>query len=146
MKAMKLAVLALGISLSGLAAAHTDEYLDTVKTPNGGQMRMAGAYHYELVIKPATKSGTNDVVVYLTDHAGKEIDAKGATGTATILAGGKTTVALTPQGKNVLKGSGSFALDPSLKAVVSIGLPGKQAEQARFTPLAVKPMPVDHKH
>lgn len=146
MKAAKWAVLALGIGLSGLAAAHSDDYLDTVKTPNGGQMRMAGPYHYELVIKPAKKAGANDVVVYLTDHAGKEVDAKGATGTATILAGGKTTVTLTPEGKNVLKGSGNFAMDPNLKAVVSVRFPGKAAEQARFTPLAAKAMPVDHKH
>ena len=145
MKTVKLAVLALGIGLSSLVVAHSDEHLDTIKALNGGQMRMAGPYHYELVIKPAAKSGTNDVLVYLTDHAGKEIEVKRATGTATILAGGKTTVTLTPKGKNVLKGSGNFAMNPNLKAVVSIALPGKQAEQARFTPFAVKAMPASHK-
>ena len=34
----------------GAALAHTDEYLDSMKAPNGGQLRMAGVYHYELVV------------------------------------------------------------------------------------------------
>ena len=30
-----------------------DATLDKMKTPHGGQMRMAGAYHFELVLNPA---------------------------------------------------------------------------------------------
>lgn len=136
MKLLNVAVLAFSIGFSGAAAAHADEYLDTVKAPNGGQLRMAGAYHYELVIKPAGKGNANDVLVYVTDHANKEIDTKGATGTVTVLSGSKASVVLKPEGKNLMKGSGNFGLNPKLKAVVSIALPGQQPEQARFTPLA----------
>jgi len=34
--------------------AHTDEYLDTQKAPHGGQLRMAGIYHFELVVVSIT--------------------------------------------------------------------------------------------
>ena len=146
MKFLKLAVMALSIGVAGVAAAHTDDYLDTVKAPHGGQLRMAGGYHYELVIKPAGKDNANEVLVYVTDHGGKEVNVTGASGSATILSNGKATVQLKPEGKNLMKGSGSFAASPNLKAVVSIGLAGQQPEQARFTPLATKMAESDHMH
>lgn len=146
MKLLKVAVLAFSIGFSGAAAAHADEYLDTVKAPNKGQLRMAGLYHYELVIKPTGKGKTNEVLVYVTDHADQQIDTKGAAGTATILSDSKASVVLKPEGKNVMKGSGNFGLNPNLKAVVSITLPGQQPEQARFTPLAPNPNHDGQKH
>ena len=46
-------------SALGLASptlfAHTDDVLDTQKAPNGGQLRMAGVYHYELVVANDSK-------------------------------------------------------------------------------------------
>lgn len=146
MKLLKLIVMALSIGAAGVAAAHSNDYLDTVQAPNGGQLRMAGGYHYELVIKPAGKDNANEVLVYVTDHAGKEVSVAGATGTATILSNGKATVQLKPEGKNLMKGAGNFAASPSLKAVVSIGLAGQQPEQARFTPFAAKLAESDHMH
>ena len=51
--------------------AHTDDYLDTVPGAHGGQLRMGGAYHFELVVSPtATADKASVVKVYLTDHAG----------------------------------------------------------------------------
>ena len=68
--------------LSSVAChAHSDEYLDSQPTPHGGQMHMAGAYHFELLAKP------NELTVYLTDHAGTKIPSNGATGSATVLSG-----------------------------------------------------------
>jgi len=132
-----MAALAGLFSASG-AYAHTDEYLDTQAAPHGGQLRMASVYHFELVVvKESQQAKNNPVVVYVTDHAGARVSTVGAKGTVTILAGkAKTTVNLTPEGDNALKGSGSYASTPDLKAVVSITLAGKSAEQARFTPLA----------
>ncbi|MDP2751944.1 MAG: hypothetical protein Q8O31_04975 [Rhodocyclaceae bacterium] len=116
------------------ALAHTDEYLDTQKTPNGGQMRMAGLYHFELLAKNG-----QDVVVFVTDHAGTKISTTGASGTATILSGkSKTTLTLTPDGDNRLKGIGKYAATPDMKVVTSLVIAGKPAEQARFTPLATQ--------
>ena len=46
-----------------------------------------------------------------------------------------------------MKGVAKYASMPGTKAVVSITLAGKQAEQARFTPLAVaKDTHTDHTH
>ena len=100
---------------------------------------MAGIYHYELVLaKDANEAKESPVVVYLTDHAGQKIPSAGAAGTATILAGKlKASVTLQPDGDNRLKGIAKYAAVSDLKAVVSITLPGKAAEQARFTPLAI---------
>lgn len=125
------------LAVSGGASAHGDEYLDTVQAPNGGQLRMAGSYHYELeVVKDSRQAKDNPIVVHVTDHAGQKIATAGATGTATILAGKeKATVALAPDGDNRMKGRARYASIPGLKAVVSITLPGKAPEQARFTPL-----------
>lgn len=135
------------------AFAHSDEYLDTQKTPNGGQQRMAGIYHFELVVaKDSKEAKDNPVVVYVTDHANAKISTVGAGGTATILAGKqKASVKLVPDGDNRLKGVGKYASTVDMKVVVSITLAGKPAEQARFTPLAA-PLAAandghtDHKH
>lgn len=122
---------------TGAALAHSDEYLDTQQTPNGGQLRMAGIYHFELVVaKDSKEAKDNPVVVYVTDHAGTKVPTAGAKGTVTILSGkAKATVNLAPDGDNRLKGSGTYASTPDMKAVVSVTLSGKAAEQARFTPL-----------
>lgn len=131
---------------AGAAYAHDDAYLDTQKAPNGGQLRMAGPYHYELVLaKGGTEATENPVVVYVTDHAGQKVATGGAAGTATILAGKlKAAATLKPDGDNRLKGVAKYAATPDTKVVVSITLPGKQPEQARFTPLAA--VRDGHKH
>lgn len=129
--------------------AHTDEFLDTQKAPNGGQLRMAGDYHYELVVAKSSKEAKdNEVVVYVTDHAGAKVSTGGVSGTATILAAkAKSTTKLTPDGENRLKGTARYLSAPDMKVVVSITFPGKAAEQARFTPLAAtKDGHTDHKH
>lgn len=154
MKPMQSLLFSAALTLAGSSAfAHSDEFLDTQKTPNGGQQRMAGVYHFELVVaKDSKEARDNPVVVYVTDHANAKIPTVGAGGTATILVGKqKASVKLLPDGDNRLKGVAKYASTPDMKVVVSITLPGKPAEQARFTPLAV-PLAVakdghtDHKH
>lgn len=146
MKRITLAVLTGLTFAAGAALAHDDAYLDTQKAPNGGQLRMAGPYHYELVLaKDAGATQESPVVVYVTDHAGAKIPTAGAKGSATILAGKlKATAELKPDGDNRLKGAAKYAATPETKAVVSVTLAGKQPEQARFTPLAVASD--EHKH
>src|SRR4030065_1995560 len=115
MKYLNPSILALALLVSQSALAHTDEYLDTLAAPHGGQLRMVEQYHYELVVK------ANEVSVYVTDHAGKKFDTRGATGTATLLSGkSKASVKLTPAGDNQMKGSGKFELAPGMKVVVSM--------------------------
>lgn len=130
MKHLNPSILALALLFSQSAFAHTDEYLDTLAAPHGGQLRMVQQYHFELVVK------ANEVSVYVTDHNGKHFDTQGASGTATILSGkNKTTVKLNPAGGNQMKGSAQFELAPDMKVVVSIALAGQTAVQGRFTPM-----------
>ena len=98
--------------------------------PNGGQIKDAGKHHLELVVKE------NALTVYVTDAKSQKIMIKGASGTATVLAGKNTAnVKLEPSGENALAGSGRFETAPDMKVVVSLTLPGENPVQARFTPL-----------
>lgn len=134
----KSALIISSMALTQMANAHTDEYLDTVVAPHGGQLRMAGPYHYELVLK------TNELTLYLTDHAGTKIASTGASGTAVILSSkGKASIRLSPAGDNMIRGSGQFEAVPDMKVAVSIALPGQGAQQARFTPLQKISAPVN---
>lgn len=150
MKLLRLAPVLAGLTFAtGAALAHDDAYLDTQKAPNGGQLRMAGPYHFELVLAKNTAAAQeNPLVVYVTDHAGAKIPTAGASGSATILAGKlRAAATLQPDGDNRLKGVARYASTPDTKVAVSVTLPGKQPEQARFTPYAVaKDVHTDHKH
>ena len=137
--------LAFAMAFGALSAkAHDNAYLDTLRAPNGGQVRMTGMYHYELVVvKNSKEVKENPVQVFVTDHAGEKIATAGAAGHVTLLAGKlKASVTLAPDGDNRLKGMAKYASRPDMKAVVSITLAGKPPEQARFTPLAG----VNHQH
>ncbi len=103
--------------------------------PNGGQVRDAGKYHLELVVKNTA------LTVYVTGAKDAKVATQGATGSATVLAGKTTSsVKLEPSGGNALAGGGSFQTAPDMKVVVSVTLPGQPPVQARFTPLE-KPKP-----
>ncbi len=118
------------------AFAHDDAYLDAQKAPNGGQLRMAGPLHYELVTaSDAVASRESPVIVYVTDHAGAPVETAGAIGAATIVAGpSRSTAALAPDGGNRMRGIARYVRSPDLKVVVSITFSGGTTEQARFTP------------
>jgi hypothetical protein len=155
MKTLNALIFTAAMLTGATVLAHTDEILDTQKSPNGGQLRMAGVHHFELVVAKGSKeTRDNPVVVFVTDHAGAKIPTVGAVGTATILANKqKASVTLVPDGDNRLKGVGKYASTPDMKVVVSVTVAGKAAEQARFTPLApmapaaaAKDGHMDHKH
>ena len=115
--------------------AHTDEALDAISSPHGGQVRAAGPYHLELVAKDG------DLVLRVTDHANNEINTIGGEGKASIQrgkTGSKITVKLEPSENNMFKGSGEFQIDPETVIVVFVKLPEQEAYAARFTPLKPK--------
>ena len=129
--------------------AHDDAHLGTLRSVNGGQLRVAGIYQLELVMLKGSKNTNEDqLVVYVTDHAGTKIPSAGASATATILTGKvKTTANLISDGDNRLKGTAKYASDANVKVVLAVSMPGKSIEQARFTPFAaVKDEHMDHKH
>ena len=125
----------LGMAITLPTWAHTDDYLDTLTTAHGGQLRMAGPYHLELVAKE------KELVLYVTDHGDNPVKTEGGTAKATIQIGkGKagTTVKLEPAGENQMKGLGEFTLKPESVIVVFVKLAGDEAQSARFTPLKPK--------
>jgi len=133
---------------AGQVWAHSDEALDSQKSQNGGQVRMAGAYHLELVMSKDSKTAKeNPVAVYVTDHAGNKVPSSGISANMTLLDGkNKSNIELKADGGNRLQGVATYALNPKLKAVVSITIKGQQ-EQVRFTPFAAPTSSHgDHKH
>ena len=120
------------------AWAHVDEYFDSIEAPHGGQLRMVGPYHLELVTKDS------EVTVYVTDHADSKITTDGGLGKATIETGQtRTQVGLHPVGDNMLKGAGVFTITPETVVIVFIRLPDQDAHSARFMPLRPKGAPVE---
>lgn len=114
--------------MSGNAAAHTDEYLDSQPSPHGGQVRMTDLYHLEMLVKDG------DITVYVMDHGNQPLPSAGMQATATVLVGeSKTEVKLEPAGDNLLKGKGEFKSADDMKVLLSV-TPAPQL--ARFTPLA----------
>lgn len=136
MKTLSSLFAALALAVGGAAFAHDDATLHGMKAPHGGQLRAAGAHHYELVVAaPGSKGDALPVSVYVTDHAGTKVPVAGGSGSVTLLSGGqKATIALQPAGDNELKGSGAYVPKHDLKAIVSVTLPGQPAGQARFEP------------
>ncbi len=113
--------------------AHSDDYFDARPSPHGGQVRMSGAYHFELVMDEKA------IVVYVTDHADQPIATTGAVGTLEIRAAGeKTVVDLMPGDGNILKSTSAWpgTLTPDLKAQLSVTFPNKKPSKAKFTPFA----------
>lgn len=139
------------IALAGLLAgatpalAHDDATLDKTSAPHGGQSRMAGPYHFELVVAPAADPAKDaPLTVYVTDHDGAKVPTAGAKGSATILGGGaKAALMLSPSGDNAMSGQGAYRSSIDMKVVVSITLAGQPARSARFTPMS-RMSPADH--
>jgi hypothetical protein len=137
----------MGIALAAVvpapAWAHTAKYFDSHPAPHGGQKRMAGPYHIELVTKPG------EVTVYLTTHAEKDVPTAGGEGKAVVHdASGKevATIRLAPAGDNIFKGKGNYQLDQDSTVVVFVKMPGQEAWAAEFTPLAPKASAAMHDH
>jgi hypothetical protein len=122
------------IVIAGSASAHDDATLATMKAPHGGQLKVAGGWHLELMQKAGDASGANTLTVYVTDHNGTAISSAGMKGSATILTGkDKQSATLLPDGENRLKAIASYDRKAKPKIVVSVTGDGK-SEQARFTP------------
>jgi hypothetical protein len=123
----RLALLGLLVLPCGAASAHSNEYLMTITGEHGGMVRMADAYHFEVV------AGDGEVHVWVTDHGGTSQSTAGASGSATILTGkNKMSVKLAPQGENELLGKDAkIKLDKHSKIVLAVTMKGQ-------SPLLVK--------
>jgi len=140
MHRLAFAILLLGF-WSAPVRAHSDEYFAMHPTPHGGQMRMAGPYHLELLV-------SKDVLtLYVTDHSGNNVDTTGGSAKVIITSGKKKryVVILSAAGDNALRGGGEFKLGKSNTASVLVALPGQEPQRAKFT-LSGKAPKKSHKH
>ncbi|WP_449409699.1 hypothetical protein [Methylobacterium komagatae] len=109
---MKPSILALVLVLALPVAANAQGH--SHKGPNGGELIDVAGGHAEFVDTPT------EIALHLSDEDGKPVSAKGATGKATILSGGKTeTVDLAPAGGAKLAGALTKPLASGDKVVVS---------------------------
>lgn len=127
-----LPILAISALLSSTPVlSHTAEYFDSIETAHGGQMRMAGPYHLELVIEG------QQLRLYVTDHADTPQDATGLKARVVVLdQGRKASVALQVSDENHrLDGKLEFRPGQAVKAIAIVE--GEHGSfQARFTPLS----------
>ena len=159
------AAVCMATTLGTPALAHDEATLDAMPSAHGGQLRMAGIYHFELVVAPAAVAGQGvPVHVYVTDHLGQKIATAQASGSASFVNGkARTQVALAPEGDNGLTGVLPQLPKRGTQALVSIApVPGQAPVQAKFTRLQAKllaaaahplpdaqathDMPADHAH
>jgi hypothetical protein len=94
---------------------------------HGGKVVETSSHH---LVELVASDGVLEVHV-MHDDGTPETVAK-ATGTATILSGGKKQEIALVAGDSSLKGSGSFKPGPGTIIVVTIKTPGHKPEQARF--------------
>lgn len=118
--------------LSALSVgAHKAKDSGPVTAHHGGQALAAGPYHLELV------ATDGELTLYVTDHSDKTIPTDGAKAKATIQHGtekARTQVELEPSGENILKGTGTFTINPDTGVMVFLRMPEQNAYAARFTP------------
>lgn len=123
---MKLAAMLLMSALAltpGVAFAHGE----APKASHGGLVQEAQEFWIELVV-----SGT-DVTVYVLDDAQKPVPPSQVSGSATVLAGGKSyKVDLSPAASNSLQGKLPVAATGRVVAVVALKIADKVLS-ARFT-------------
>ena len=110
------------------ARAHTDAYFDQMQTAHGGQVRMAGPYHLELVVRG------QEVTLYVNDHADDPIVVAEGSAKVIIRSGRRSrwVVVLMPAGDNLLRGTGEFKLGKLNDVSVLIALPGADPQRAQF--------------
>ncbi|SDZ13253.1 hypothetical protein [Nitrosomonas sp. Nm58] len=131
------------VMMSHFALAHTDEYLATVKAPHGGQLRVAGPFHLELVAKDG------ELTLYITDHGDKPVSTSGGQGKANIQVGKdgeRKSVTLEPVYANIMKGKGDFQITPETSVAVFIAIPEHETQGAQFMPQAPKGEKEDQDH
>ena len=120
-KLIALTAIAVGLAVSAQALAHG------AKPKHGGVVHSAGDLSFELVGKDGK------AVIYVDDH-GAKLPTVGATGTLTVLSGGKKSeTLLEASGTNTLTSKTEVKLAPGVKAVASIAMPGKETISVRFS-------------
>jgi hypothetical protein len=127
-KILLVAILRIALGASG-SFAHDDETLDRMPALHGGQLRMAGRYHVELVLEPSR------IRVYFASHAGDAVAAPSGAASVKLVTGGEErTLALEVLGESELGIDGSFPFTPGMTVEVSVERGEKAPLVVRFAP------------
>jgi hypothetical protein len=131
--------LLLGVTVAPVHA-HDPATLDSLPSVHGGQVRMAGPFHIELVILGRAAAQTERLVlVYLQNHMFEDVSSNGLKGIVRFLDGQRvTTVSLSPIEANGFSGRGAIEINPSVTAEISITDKDGQVWSATYSPFAVK--------
>ena len=117
------AILTITTALLFMAPALAHE----TKGPHGGRQVDAGKMHVELLAKGAV------IDVYVSDGAGKPVDASVYKGLAILLVGGKPArIPLATAGGDRLSGTANADLGPVLKGAVQITSSDGATSQGKF--------------
>jgi hypothetical protein len=138
-KAIVATTLLIGMTLNAVHA-HDPATLDSLPSIHGGQVRMAGPFHVELVIL-GREGAQRDrfILVYLQDHFFNDTSSAGLKATVKFIDGPHaTTVNLIQIGGNGFSGTGSFDINPSVTAEISVIDTHGELWSASYTPFAVK--------
>lgn len=120
---------AISLSLVAAAYAHSDDELAKIKAPHNGQLRMAGAYHVELVML------ADEMDIYVTDHAGQAKSTENMHAQALLLSSaGKTKLQLNAAGDNKFSVKTDVAHEAGLQIVLQLTDRTDTTVQAKFTP------------
>jgi hypothetical protein len=123
-----------------LVRAHDPATLDSLPSVHGGQVRMAGPFHVELVVLGLEVAQTDRLLlVYLQNHMFQDVSSSGLKCIARFVDGKHvTTVNLIPIESNGFSGRGAFKVNPFVTAEVSITDKNGEAWSATYTPFAAK--------
>ncbi len=126
---MKLAAVSLMLALA-LAPVPVLVHGEPPAAAHGGLVQEAGEMYLELVVRGS------DVTVYVLDQERKPVPASQISGTATVLAGGKShKVELSAAEANSVRGTLPVPASGRIVATVALKIGGKSAS-ARFMPAA----------
>jgi hypothetical protein len=143
--ALRLSMITLTI-LPARMMAHDAATLDAMPSQHGGQVRMAGPYHIELLLERVSVKGNRHIAIYLQNHLLQVLPSAGTSAQVKLTDGSRSTsVALTPDGLESLGGSVSCSSSAALVAVVLLRARDGQIYSATFNPFARREArPRDH--
>lgn len=112
---------------------------DVTVGSDGGTIRAAGDYQFELVIKPHREVRETPIVLFITDRDGKPVETTSARGHADFSSGGlKGRTTLHPDGANRMKGYGLMSAKRDLhidEKIRPCSIGSRPATRSGFRPI-----------
>lgn len=121
-------ILAMLLSTTSPAWAHSNEHLATMSGAHGGMLRMAEMYHFELVMKDG------EAHVWVTDHGDVPQSTQGAVATLRVINGSEAfSVSLQPSGRNELVAKNArLKSRKGTKMVLTVSMDGEAPLKTRY--------------